>query len=165
MEENDGRERKRKNEVERLQQRLGVVLKRLDQVYTDRLDGKVSDFWQRKTEEWQDEEQQILLSLSGREETQPVQPLEAVRILELANKAYFLYFRQDPAERAKLLKIVLSNCRVDAASLYPAYRKPFDLIFGAAKTGVWYALVDDFRTLPAGLLIPQVADLRSTWSP
>ena len=29
--------------------------------------------------------------------------LDAVRILELANKAYFLYFRQPPAEKAKLL--------------------------------------------------------------
>ena len=34
-----------------------------------------------------------------------------------------------PAEKAKLLKMVLSNCRIDAVSLYPAYRKPFDLIF------------------------------------
>jgi len=48
---------------------------------------------------------------------------------ELANKAYFLYVKQPAIEKAKLLKMVLSNCTVDAASVYPTYRKPFDLIF------------------------------------
>ena len=32
-------------------------------------------------------------------------------------------------------------------------------------TRSWYALVDDFRTLAAGLLILQVANLGSIWSP
>lgn len=46
------------------------------------------------------------------------------------------------AERAQLLRFVLSNCRLDAASVYPTYREPFDLICGAAKTGEWYAQRD-----------------------
>ena len=56
------------------------------------------------------------------------------RILELANKAYFLYVSQTPVEKAKLLKSVLLNCSVDAVNVYPIYRKPFDLIFERAKT-------------------------------
>jgi len=36
---------------------------------------------------------------------------------------------------------------LDAVSVYPTYRKPFDMIFERAKTGEWWALVDDFRTL------------------
>jgi len=51
------------------------------------------------------------------------------------------------AERAKLLRIVLSNCTIDSASLYPTYRKPFNLIFRAAQAKEWWTLVDDFRTL------------------
>jgi hypothetical protein len=35
--------------------------------------------------------------------------IDAARILELANKAHFLYLRQDPFERAKLPRIVVSN--------------------------------------------------------
>ena len=68
--------------------------------------------------------------------------LDAVRILELANKAYFLYFlyvKQPPTEKAKLLNLVLSNCSIDAASVYPTYRKPFDLIFARAKNEEWRA--------------------------
>jgi hypothetical protein len=57
----------------------------------------------------------------------------------IANKAYFLYVTQSHAEKAKLLKMIVSNCGIDAVSLYPAYRKPFDLIFKRAKTEEWRA--------------------------
>lgn len=62
----------------KLPQRLTGVLRRIDQAYMDKLDGK------------------------NRNGT--------------------------PAEQAKLLKMVLSNCRVDGASLYPTYKKPFAVI-------------------------------------
>ena len=72
----------------------------------------------------------------------PERLLDAAKILELANKAYFLYVKQNHAERAKLLKMVLSNCGIDAVSLYPTYRKPFDLIFQKVKTEEWRARRD-----------------------
>jgi len=37
---------------------------------------------------------------------------------------------------------VLSNCAIDAASVYPSYRKPFDLIFTRAKNEEWRAQRD-----------------------
>ena len=76
---------------------------------------------------------------------------DGARILEFAHKAHFLYLKQPPEEQAKLLKLVascsidavsvflyvsspptertklldlvLSNCSIDAASIYPTYRK------------------------------------------
>ncbi len=59
--------------------------------------------------------------------------LGEARILELAHKAYFLYLKQTPEEQAKLLKIVVSNCSIDAVNVYPTYRKPFDLILTYGK--------------------------------
>ncbi len=53
---------------------------------------------------------------------------EGIRILELANKAYSLYLRQNHQERAKLLRTVLSNCSLKDGNLYPVYKKPFDMI-------------------------------------
>lgn len=69
------------------------------------------------------------MAIQELEAIKPERILDSVRILELANKAYFLYVRQNPEEQGKLLKTVLSNCKIDATSLYPTYRKPFDLIF------------------------------------
>ena len=74
--------------------------------------------------------------------SKPGEALGGVRILELANKAYFLYLKQPPAEKAKLLRIVLSNCKIDAASVDPTYRKPFDLIVQRVKKEEWLPGLD-----------------------
>src|SRR5262249_38068504 len=68
--------------------------------------------------------------------------LSAQRILELANKAYFLYVTRKPAEQAELLKTVLLNCAIDGLSVYPTYRRPFDMIFKRAKTEEWSGRAD-----------------------
>ena len=96
----------------------------------------------RKSAEWQAEEGQIAASIQSFRVAQPERLLDAARILELANKAYFLYVKQPPAEKAKLLKMVLSNCAIDAVSLYPTYRKPFELIFQKTKREGWLPELD-----------------------
>ncbi len=70
----------------------------------DKLDGKISEeFWERKVAEWQGEEEQIQIEIRSLEQVKPERILTAVKILGLANKAYFLYLKQTPAEQAKLL--------------------------------------------------------------
>jgi len=91
------------------------------------------EFWTRKSTEWLAEEQQVSLAIHGLANANPDRIIDAVRIFELANKAHFLYVSQSAPEKAKLLRIVLSNRAIDAVSIYPTYRKPFDLIFQRAK--------------------------------
>ena len=57
--------------------------------------------------------------MQGLEAPRPQQPLDAIRTLEPANKAYSLYVSQSPDEKAKLLRLVLSNCAVDAVTFTP----------------------------------------------
>jgi hypothetical protein len=84
--------------------------------------------------EWQAEEQRLTMALAGLQESiTNDRLLDAKRILELANKAYFLYVTRKPAEQAQLLK----NCAIDGASLYPTYRETFDLIFQWAQNEEW----------------------------
>jgi DNA invertase Pin-like site-specific DNA recombinase len=132
-----------KSESERLRNRLAQVRSRIEQAYLDKLDGKITEaFWAAKASEWNQEEQQILMAVQGVEQQSPERILDGVRILELANKAYFLYLKQPPVEKAKLLRIVLSNCKIDAASVDPTYRKPFDLIFQRARNKEWLPGLD-----------------------
>ena len=135
---------------EKLAKRLSAVRHRMDQAYADKLDGKIpEDFWERKMSEWRADEQQIEMALNTPSDSYGDRVLSARRILELANKAHFLYVKQKPAEQAKLLRMVLSNCSVDAVSLYPTYRKPFDVIFERAKTKEWSGRADLNRGPPA----------------
>ena len=57
-----------------------------------------------------------------------------IRILELAQNAYSFYVKQEPREKRKLLDRLLSNCTLDGLTLYPTYKKPFDLIVEGVKT-------------------------------
>jgi hypothetical protein len=117
-----------------------------------RIPAKVRDFWARKSDEWHAEEQRICAEMLTLEKMKPERLLDGARILELAHKAYFLYLKQTPEEQAKLLKIVVSNCSIDAVNVYPIYRKPFDLIFAQGKNEGWRAQGDDFRTFLADLV-------------
>jgi len=121
-----------------LEQRLAAVRRRMDQGYQDKLDGRIpEDFWERKMSEWSAEEQRIQMAIKALQEPSTDRVLSAKRILELANKAYSLHLTQNPAEQAKLLRLVLLNCSIDEVSIYPSYRKPFDMIFQRAKNEEW----------------------------
>ena len=140
----------RKQQHEKLEQTLAAVRRRMDQAYNDKLDGKIpEDFWHRKTAEWQLEEQQALMAMQGLQQASPDGLLTAKKTLELAHHACFQYLTQDPAERGKLLKKVLLNCRMDGVSLYPTYRKPFDLIYQRAKKSEWSGR-EDLNLRPPG---------------
>ncbi len=134
----------------RLESRLTAVRNRMDAAYVDKLDGKITeDFWERKTSDWRTEEQQIRMSIQSLETVDTGnRVLDAQRTFELANRAYSLYVSQNPAEKAKLLRMLLSNCSVDAVSATPAYRYPFDMIFKRAKLEEWSGRRDSKAPTP-----------------
>ena len=134
-----------------LERELTALRSHMDAAYTDKLDGKISpEFWQRKQGDWQMEESRIKSMISRVEEDKNgEQLLNVQRILELAQKAYFLYLTRKPLEQAELLRKVLLNCSIDAVSLYPTYRKPFDMIYRRAKNHEWSGR-EDLNLRPPG---------------
>jgi site-specific DNA recombinase len=137
-------ERKRQEQMAAFKQRLTALRTRMDQLYEDKLDGKVTEeFWKHKQAEYADQERTIETALSSL--STPItsdRVLTVQRIFELANKAHFLYVTRNSAERGQLLKSVLLNCATDGVSLWPTYRKPFDLIFQRAKNEEWSGRMD-----------------------
>jgi site-specific DNA recombinase len=123
----------------RLDSRLTTIRNRMDAAYADKLDGKIpEDFWERKMSEWRAEEQQVKMVIDGLATAETGdRALDAQKVFELANKAYSLYFSRDSTERAKLLRMICSNFSVDAASVIPTYRYPFNLIFKRAELEEW----------------------------
>jgi hypothetical protein len=89
------------------------------------------------------EEQQVKMAIQGLSSAETSdRALDAQRIFELANHAYSLYVSQDSVEKAKLLRMLFSNCSVDAVSVTPTYRKPFDTIVKRAHLEEWSGRLD-----------------------
>jgi site-specific DNA recombinase len=128
----------------RLESRLTGIRHRMDAAYTDKLDGKIAeDFWERKMGDWRTEEQEVKIAIQGLSNADMSdKAVDAERIFELANKAYSLYVSQNPVEKAKLLRMLFSNCSVDAVSVTPTYRKPFEMIFKRARLEEWSGRLD-----------------------
>jgi site-specific DNA recombinase len=134
-----------------LRQRLAAVRTRMDQLYEDKLDGKITEaFWLRKQAEYSDQERSLETALSSlNHPSRSERVLTVARTFELAQKAHSLYVTLNHAERGQLLKSVLLNCATDGVSLWPKYRKPFDLIFQSAKNEEWSGRPDLNRGPPA----------------
>lgn len=137
--------------MEATQQRVAALRTRMDQMYEDKLDGKIDDeFWTRKMNEWREQERRLESELSGLKRAVTADSVLTVkRIFELANRAHFLYVTRSHGERAQLLKSVLLNCDTDGVSLWPVYRKPFDRIFERAKNQEWSGR-EDLNLRPPG---------------
>jgi hypothetical protein len=134
----------RREQIVTIQQRLSTVRSRMNQIYEDKLDCKITEeFWKRKQAEYGEQERVLETQLSR--VTVPMSSenlLTVERTFELANKAHFLYLTRNSVERGQLLKSILLNCATDGVTLTPTYRKPFDLIFQRAKNQEWSGRAD-----------------------
>jgi site-specific DNA recombinase len=101
-------------------QRITALQGRMDQMYEDKLDGKIDDeFWTRKTNECREQERRLESEMSSlKAQVGAENVLTVKKIFELANRAHFLYFTRNQAERGQLVKSVLLNCDTDGVSLW-----------------------------------------------
>jgi site-specific DNA recombinase len=94
-------EAERRERLAGIRQRLAALRTRMDQMYEDKLDGKIEEeFWARKITKWRTQERAlesaaVVLNAPISES----QPLTVQRTLELANKAHFLYLTRNHAEQ------------------------------------------------------------------
>jgi site-specific DNA recombinase len=131
-ESQDGKERFLRTSVLRLQQQYIAVQAKIDRAYEDRLAGRVSDdLWQRKSKEWEQELAEIRRGAALHESASHDYMARGSKILELAQTGPAQFLTRNPAEQARMLKMLLSNCTFDRGSLSVAYVKPLDLGCGA----------------------------------
>jgi site-specific DNA recombinase len=131
-------EQARRRSSTRLLERQRALQAKIDRGYDGYVDGRISDaLWGRKSAEWEAELATVTAELSALEQPATSFVATGETILELVKRAGILYKTQDPAEQRRVLDSVLSNCTFDRGSVYPTYRKPFDLFARASETGEW----------------------------
>ena len=81
---------------------------RLDQMYVDKLDGKISEsFYERKAGEWRAEQDRIAEAIAEHRKADRGYVDAGVQLLELASGAHDAFLSQGSEERRKLLKLLV----------------------------------------------------------
>lgn len=140
----------RQKETDRLQRQVDSLQSRLDGAYIDKLDGTIDEgYWLDLSTKWRGEQDTAMALLQRHRDSDRNYVDQATNILELAQQAYSQYIHQDPLEKRKLLDSLLSNCIIRGTTLYPTYKKPFDLIVEGVKMQEKQARTDNSRTFGA----------------
>jgi len=125
-------------QIKSLQEQYNKLQHRLDKIYIDKLDEVITtDFYQEKANEWKNEQSKMLINIEKHKDANTNYFEQGIRILELAQKLYSAYLKQNNTGKRNLLNIVLSNCTLNAGNLYPTYRKPFDLLAKGLSRSNW----------------------------
>ena len=81
----------------------------IEEMYVDKLDGRVdADFFDNKAAEWRHEQNQLLATIGERQAATRSYLTEGVRLLDLARRAPELFETQEPRDKRRLLNFRLS---------------------------------------------------------
>ncbi len=129
-------------QIRGLQKRRQEVGRLRKQAYEDKVLGDIdAAFWRDQTASWQRELDEIDQELASLENAVSKEDLlvAARRPIELLQVAPDLYVSQEPSERARFLKTLVSNYTIKAGSVSVALRSPFDLLLRGAETKEWWS--------------------------
>jgi DNA invertase Pin-like site-specific DNA recombinase len=121
------RDSDKEKQIIALKKQHNRINNRLDRLYNDKLDGIITeDCWKQKDAEFRQEKVNLECSLSRFQNFNGNYFEDGLRIFELSQHLYPLYVSTDFEKKAKIVKILTSNCSINDLTLYPTYRKPFD---------------------------------------
>lgn len=113
--------------------------KRLEILYLDRLDGRITDAeYDKFYQSTRDQIADIDTRLSMLQEAEDNYYITAKYLLELANRAYELFKSSEVEERRQLIKLVLSNLRVEGNLVQYDAIKPFDTVLNYSDHQLWH---------------------------
>lgn len=118
--------------IARLQDEQGRLRRRIQEMYIDKLDGKVDPaFYHRMACEWQVQLDRSMDEMQRHQSADRSYLEEGVQLLELSQAAPKLFEKNSPHEKRRLLNFLLSNSIWKDRKLTASFQQPFDLI---AKT-------------------------------
>ena len=122
-----------------LEERKRQIEKRLDTLYDERLDEKITkDFYARKQKQYEDELDNILEAISKHTKANIDYFKLGINLFELSQRGSELYESKTlPEEKKELLNFVFLNFKLNGGKLNPTAHNGFEVIASRAKTGDW----------------------------
>ena len=120
--------------VARLRAEYDRLERRIDRMYDDKLDGKITDeYFAKRSAEARTDQTRIQRDLEKHQHASEAYVEDGIRILELAKGAYEQFIQQSPGEKRRLLQYLVSNCTWKDGTLEVEYGQPFDTLAVAAE--------------------------------
>ncbi len=139
--------------VAKLQKQQATLKRRLDVLYEDRLDGRITvDDFQERSNKWREELAHLRDEVARHDRADASHVEQGIALLELAGNAVGLYESRDPAKRRHLLEFLCSNSEFRGDKIAVTWRSPFD---GLAQS-IIEAEAEKART-------PAISDGGSRW--
>ncbi len=112
----------------------------------DKLKGRITEsdydrFYQSLREKTAD----IAIRLEQLQDAEDNYYMTSRYVLKLVSEAHRIFISSEVEEKRHLIKLVLSNLRIEGESLLWEAQKPFDLLLNATDSKRWRSLIDAFR--------------------
>lgn len=114
--------------LKNLQTQKQILKDRIDNIYLDKLDKKISDeFWQEKHNKWTQDLLVVQSNITKYEQANINFIEQGENFIKICNNAKDLYKYGNNAEKKQLLNYVLQNLTIDGENVYYDYKSPFDI--------------------------------------
>ena len=159
--------------IEELNRRYEQIQRRINMLYDDKLDGKITpEFYEQKFKQYTEEKEEIVSSIKKHSNAQTKYFELGMSILELSQKAKEIYQKATIEEKRTLLTLVFSNLYLNEGKLSVSYTPAFEIlsncvsatnkIFEPAKSDINKAKNRGFNPVFAGLLRGEDSNLQPT---
>lgn len=117
-----------------LNQRYEQIQKRLDNLYDDKLDEKITkDFYDRKFQQYSEEKENITQAIQKHSRVSNQYFELGINIYELSQKAKEIYLKAGKEEKRQLINLVFNKLLLKDCKISLAYSKPFEILSEAVK--------------------------------
>ena len=130
-------------QIANYRKRCDILQARINKLYTDKLDGVITEeFWAEKHNEWNNELAMLLRKIETNNSANQDYMELGIKLLELVENLYPRYLGQSLEQKVETLKIIFQNFYLDGQNIDYTYKKPFNSFVEGASCLKWWALED-----------------------
>lgn len=149
-------------EFDKLTREQKTITKMLDNLYLDKLKGSITvRDYDKFFQTLNDQSLDINIRLEQLQEAENNYYITAKYVLDLTNRAYELFVSSEVELKRQLIKLVLSNLRMDGENIVCEVLSPFNLIVESSDGNLWLGREDSNLRVP----VPKTGALPLGYAP
>ena len=105
------------------------VVQRLDRLYDDKVDGRISEeFYEQKFKKYSQEKEAVIASLKKHDTANTLHYALGANIMDLASRAREIYEKRTDDEKRDLLRLIFSNLATKQGNVRVSYAPAFQIL-------------------------------------